>query len=590
MAVTKPPAIFRRLVGLETEYAIRHQPPAPRKAPGPSRYRLYLAMLAALRERVLAVEAHHFKQGVFTANGGAVWFERVQYAGGHGLIEGATPECRSPRQALVYQRAQDHLLRESTIGANVQGEFVLLKNDRDSRDNVYGAQENYEARLASEWRLLGWRAGLVLLAPLMVLCWLGLLLQVVLLLTYLGCAGTVYLLVRGFLAPPRRRRALLFLLGEMAAEGDETAAPLPLWLEIVFLQVTRLIAAPLAVGLWALGHLTAFVPQRRQLLPFLASRAVIGGAGMIDAQGRFHLADKAEAINCLIGYGGFLHDRPVFSFGHFFKAMAFQAWSSPREYAALFRPRQRLQICLGDSNMCEEAEYLRVGATMLLLDAIEAGEMPRVPRLRRPIRAIRRIGADPTLQARVRLSGGRDWTALQIQRFYLNSVRQFLDRRPEAPEEAHDIFRRWEAALDALEDAVEQAATQRDPASGVKAAELVGRLDWVTKKFLLDEAGAGGSWEARKKIDLRYHELSADGYHAQLAAAGHVTRIVTADELDRAVRTPPPGTPASARGRYIREFAEGTLPFRVNWSSIIIGRGLKAKIIHLAKFGGDGDS
>jgi hypothetical protein len=59
--------------------------------------------------------------------------------------------------------------------------------------------------------------------------------------------------------------------------------------------------------------------------------------------------------------------------------------------------------------------------------------------------------------------------------------------------------------------------------------------------------------------------------------------------LERAVRNPPSGTPASARGRYIREFAEGSLPLRVNWNSIIIGRGLKAKIVDLARFGGDGE-
>ncbi len=557
-------------------------------------------MLAALRERVLAVDAHHFKQGVFTANGGAVWFERVQYSGGHGLIEGATPECRTPRQVLVYQRAQDHLLRESTTGSHVQGEFTLLKNDRDSRDNVYGAQENYEVRVAEGWRLVAWRLGLALLAPLMLLGWLGLLLQVVTLIAYLAAAGLLYLVLRGFLPLPARRRALLLLLGEMAAEGDETAAPLPLWLEVFFLQFTRLVTAPLALGLWLVGRLTAFVPHRRQLLPFLASRSVIGGTGMLDKDGRFHLADKAEAMNCLIGYGGFLNDRPMFSFGHFFKAMAFQAWAAPGDYLALFRPRQRLQICLGDSNMCEEAEYLRVGVTLLILDAIESEGMPPVPRLRSCRRAVRTLSADPTLSARVPLSGGRQWTALQIQRFYLNAVRQFLDRRPDAPEEAHDVFRRWEEVLDALEEAAtcpdEQHALSHDAAGESLLAEsrpnialepLVGRLDWVTKQFLLDEAGAGAPWEARKKIDLRYHELSGEGYFVQLADAGYATRIVTDEELDRAVRTPPPGTPASARGRYIREFAEGTLPFRVNWNSIVIGRGLKAKIVHLAQFGRD---
>ena len=130
-------------------------------------------------------------------------------------------------------------------------------------------------------------------------------------------------------------------------------------------------------------------------------------------------------------------------------------------------------------------------------------------------------------------------------------------------------------------------AVSRGAPSASRFANLIGRLDWVTKQYLLEHAGAESSWEARKKIDLRYHELSGAGYYVQLADAGHVTRIVTPEELDRAVRTPPPGTPASARGRYIREFAEGALPLRVNWNSIVIGRGLKAKIVNLAQFGGE---
>jgi proteasome accessory factor A len=256
-----------------------------------------------------------------------------------------------------------------------------------------------------------------------------------------------------------------------------------------------------------------------------------------------------------------------------------------------------------------EAEYLRIGVTMLLLDAIEARALPPVPQLRSPIRAIRAFSSDPTLSVRAPLAGGRQWTALQIQRFYLNAVRHFLDARPDAPEEAHDVFRRWEEVLDALEEAVaagtlggepetrETASDVDDPLAVSRPfpedagalASLVGRLDWVTKKFLLEEAGAGEPWESLKKIDLRYHELSGEGYYTQLAEAGHVARLVTAEELDRAVRTPPPGTPASARGRYIREFAEGSLPFRVNWNSIVIGRGLRAKIVDLARFGGDGE-
>src|SRR4029077_10678470 len=116
------------------------------------------------------------------------------------------------------------------------------------------------------------------------------------------------------------------------------------------------------------------------------SRAIVAGSGMLDEQGRFLLADKAPAINCLTGFGGLLGDRPIYCLGHFFKAVYADAWLAPRQYLRLFAERQRLQISLGDSNLADAAEYLRVGTTLLVLDVIEAGEMPRVPAVRRPIR------------------------------------------------------------------------------------------------------------------------------------------------------------------------------------------------------------
>ncbi|MDP7305910.1 MAG: proteasome accessory factor PafA2 family protein [Pirellulaceae bacterium] len=132
--------VFQRLVGLETEYAIRFHSDDSQTAR--SKFRLYEALIGSLCRRVLAVPAKHFKEGVFTANGGAVWFEAERPAAGGGLVEGATPECRGPREALTYQRAQDRLLAESAKSAVTNGQMVLIKNDRDGHDNVYGAQEN----------------------------------------------------------------------------------------------------------------------------------------------------------------------------------------------------------------------------------------------------------------------------------------------------------------------------------------------------------------------------------------------------------------------------------------------------------------
>ena len=53
----------------------------------------------------------------------------------------------------------------------------------------------------------------------------------------------------------------------------------------------------------------------------------------------------------------------MFSFGHFFKAVSIEAFLAPQDYRDLFARRQRLQIGLGDSNMADVTEFLRIGTT-----------------------------------------------------------------------------------------------------------------------------------------------------------------------------------------------------------------------------------
>jgi Pup amidohydrolase len=558
--------IFDRLVGLETEYAIRFQPTSF-FAPRPARFLLYRHLVQALRSRVPLVRAGHFKEGVFTATGGALWFETERIASDGGLIEGATPECRGPRQVLTYQRGQDRLVAEAARDADVAGQFRLIKNCRDSRDNVYGAQENYEATLAGPAGLLAWRIGLVLMVPLVVLTWLSLLVVILGMLVYLSLAGIVYLVLR--MLPLPHERIALAMFGRDLVEGRETGAPLPGWLEGFVIWAARLAGAPLAIALLVLARLIAFRRIRQQSLGFLVSRTVLGGAGMVDRAGRFQLADKAPSVNCTVGFGGYLWDRPIFNFGHFFKSLSLESFLAPGDYGALFHPRQRLQVGLGDSNMSEVAEYLRVGTTLLVLDAIEAGYLAQAPRIRRPIRWLHRICLDWHLQEQIPLTDGRHVTAVELQRIYLEACGQFVAEHPQAPREAWEVLQRWQDALDALEN---------DP------QELVGTLDWVTKKFLLDRAGRDADWAVRKKIDIRYHELSDEGYFQVLARTGTVGTLLDPVDIERAMRTPPPNTPATTRGQYIREFADADLPLTANWKRVVIGRGRAAKIVRLSRF------
>lgn len=557
------PDVFQRLIGLETEYAL-FMPSGGRWLP--NRHTIYTELVAALRGQIPCVRARSMKEGVFHAAGGAVWFETERPALGGGLIEGATPECRSPRQLITWQRAQDELLAQAADSI-LDGSVRLVKNDRDAVGNVYGAQENYEATLATAWRLGLWRLALVLLLPLAAATWLLLWLIDVAVTCYALAATVIYLAAERVLPRPEWLSQLLFgcSVKDLSAETPTG----PAWLEAVLSLAARVLTAPLAAGLFAALWLTAFTRLRRELTPFLVSRPLLSGSGLIDEAGNFLLSDKAPALNCLTGFGGLLSDRPIYCLGHFFKTVYADAWLAPQQYFRLFSRQQRLQIALGDSNLCDVAEYLRVGTTLLVIDMIEAGELPSAPTLRAPIRALRAICSDPGLQARVELMGGRRATALDIQRYYFQACRRFLERRPDAPAEARDILRRWEAALDLLTD---------DPAS------LAGSLDWVTKRFVLDKAARGATWEARKKIDIRYHELSPQGYFQRLRATGIVNELIERAEIDHARRNPPPGSPAAVRGRYIREFASDDEAISANWQAVFLGHGRDVRVVNLDRY------
>jgi proteasome accessory factor A len=157
----------------------------------------------------------------------------------------------------------------------------------------------------------------------------------------------------------------------------------------------------------------------------------------------------------------------------------------------------------------------------------------------------------------------------------LAACQQFLARRPDAPAEAHEVVAAWEEVLDALEQL---------QLSGDLPPSLIGTVDWVTKKQLLDEAGRNTSWEARKKIDICYHELSPLGYFQMLQAAGLAASFASPQELERAVRTPPANSPATMRGHYIREFSSDEEELSVNWKYVVIGRGFGSKSIRLARY------
>src|SRR5262249_10619303 len=125
-------------------------------------------------------------------------------------------------------------------------------------------------------------------------------------------------------------------------------------------------------------RLTAFRRLRRSLLAFLASRPVIAGAGTVGPDGRFHLSPRVAAVRSVCSCAAEVR-RAVFKFGHLFKGTLGVLLGDHWSYGQLFRRRQRLQVGVGDSNMAQHAEYLKIGTTLLVLEAIEAGALNDAP-------------------------------------------------------------------------------------------------------------------------------------------------------------------------------------------------------------------
>lgn len=565
-----PPALqpLRRLVGLETEYAIRFSPAWP-QAPRPGNDRIYDAVVRAVEAQVptRAGRRRMGRKRVFTANGGSVCYESLPQASHGGLLEGASPECRGPSELLLYQQAQEALLvracadaAETLSSEGYPGEVGLLKNGRDGFGNVYGPQENFEVEVARGPALWAWRAGLALLVPpllvLIPIAW-------TMLIAVLALAVVVALLLPLLEAVGRGLSGGRSLMGWLVEDGRGERL-----LGYLDIGTSMLLQSPVSLPFALLTHLFAFRRVRRGALAFLLSRPAFSGTGTVEEDGRFGLSEKGPTVRRVMRWSILPAGRAVFDTGNLMKALALPVALEFGPLWRLFRRRQRMQLGLADANRCQIAEYLKIGATTLVVDLAEAGLLDDAPQLRRPLDALRAWIADPTLRARAAVRGGGQMTALEVQRWYLERARVALRTAAVHSLEADEVLRLWGEALDALEGDV---------------TGLVGRLDWVTKRYLLERAGGLDAPAVLKKIDLRYAELG-EGYLAQLEQAGVAPRLVQPDEAWAAVDRPPADTPATIRGRIIRQLSDERVPGGIGWDTVRVGTGLRSKVVRLADF------
>ncbi|TWT54735.1 Pup deamidase/depupylase [Rubripirellula amarantea] len=566
--------LVSRLIGLETEYATLVNDPQnlDREDLPPARL-VFEQICEAVQRDQPTVGGLFDSEQLFLASGGAISFEShpSMHSAPGGLVEIATPEVRNPTELLSCQRSIDELASEATFDSETSFDLRILKNSSDALGHVYGCQENYEAEVATGWLLVVYRGFIALLWCMQVI---SLMVAMPIMLVLISLVGISRLLKSRKDKLAQETEFHDFDDDPLPLDNRDVLASLPTWVSGLLIHSLRLVHLPTVLVLGFVAKHIAFRKQRHYLAPMLISRVALCGAGNLDPDGCYHLSPKAMAIDSVSHMGGFRGERPIFVFGHWLAQFCAKSFLSLTSTRSMFAKRQRLQIGLSDSNMSDLAEYVKVASVSLVLDMIECGYVEGLPIIRQPVESLHRISSDWNLVSRVPTSRG-EMTALDIQKVYLNLAKRFVDDAPaNMLGDAKLVLYRWQELFDAA-NAFRQNANDIDMA--------IGRVDWLTKRNLIDSLGEEAHWTDRKKVDLRYHELSEEGYYSMLMESRPDLRLVTAEQIDRRRRSPPAGSPAARRGWLIREFAGSDEPMQSEWAYAVIGRGRKRRRVDFAK-------
>ena len=297
------------------------------------------------------------------------------------------------------------------------------------------------------------------------------------------------------------------------------------------------------------------------LIPFLITRPIIAGSGYI-SDNKYLLSQRATTIEIDVS-------------------------PNTTKYRAIINTKNepfsktgiRLHLISGDSNISEYTNYLKIGATSLVLTMIEQGiQFPEIS-VENPVETLKEINRKkidskinglkiitkkPGLGKYFSISEEVSSSPLEIQRIYLKKAQEFLsDNKNPLPLWAEKLAKEWEFVLNSL---------QEDP-------KLLNRhIDWVIKKFLITEYIKSNKIkiysEKAKKIDLCYHLISNNGGFDSYSSILNLEKILTEEEIKNAINSPPKDTRAYGRTKILELLLrENAKKISVSWDFVYHLRG-----------------
>ncbi len=301
---------------------------------------------------------------------------------------------------------------------------------------------------------------------------------------------------------------------------------------------------------YLLSRETPFGDVIRYAIPFMVTRQIFTGAGKVGRENDrpevdFQITQRADFFEEQVGLETTLK-RPIIN-----------TRDEPHGDPALYR---RLHVIIGDANLSEVQNFLKLGTTALMLAALEDGAIPDPLDLSDPVEACWQVSHDLSLGKPIQLDGGGSATALELQGRYLEWFAKYVEKELDEPV-WNQLIEEWERTLSLLET---------DP------MQLADTLDWVAKKRLFGGFAArdGLEWSDTKlrALDLQYHDVDPEkSLHNRLVARGAMRTLFTDQQIEDAVSTPPQRTRAYFRGRCVSKFSDSLVA--ANWDSLVFDVG-----------------
>ena len=230
--------------------------------------------------------------------------------------------------------------------------------------------------------------------------------------------------------------------------------------------------------------------------------------------------------------------------------------ADPRQY-------RRLHLIHGDSNVLPATVFLKVGTTRLMLDLLDADELPQIT-LNDAVTTLRTLSRNLSPPWHVVLADGKSADAIELLFIYFEKARKLFDGRDQ---ETDNLLQLWEEVLEGL---------SAEPRS------MIGIIDWVTKEYLLREFCKserlewGHPW--LESQDLEFHHI--DPEQSLGLAMARADCNCEPRGLKEAMLEPPKDSRAHARSRLMREIQGKESSYFLDWEAVEVPNQKRTRLLN----------